>query len=226
MGARRRPARDPERTAAAVLDAAEALFAEKGYDAASLGEIGRKAGVSRGTPSYLFGSKEGLYQAVIERVVKDVKDLVGGIRSRATAGGAEKRRPEERLAGAVGAYMDFLAARPAFVKLIEREVLDAGRFSGMTPPGIASVSESLGGFGREILAEGLKRGPFREVDPGQLAISIVALCFFPFAHAGGLLKEIGLDPYDPTFLEARKRHVADLVLRGILAPTREGGEGL
>lgn len=70
------------------------------------------------------------------------------------------------------------------------------------------------------------RGPFREdVDARQLAISIIALCLFPFAHADGLLKkQLGLDPHDPAFIEERKRHIVGLVMRGILAPEHEGGD--
>ncbi len=56
------------------------------------------------------------------------------------------------------------------------------------------------------------------MDAKQLTISIIALCFFPFAHTEGLLKkQLGLDPYGPAFIEERKRHVVDLVMKGILA---------
>ena len=62
--------RDAERTRAAILDAAERLFAEQGYDATSLTEVGAAAGVSRGTPGYFFGTKAELYQAVLDRCVR------------------------------------------------------------------------------------------------------------------------------------------------------------
>ena len=48
--------RNATRSRAAILDAAERLFAERGYDATSLTEVGAAAGVSRGTPGYFFGS--------------------------------------------------------------------------------------------------------------------------------------------------------------------------
>ena len=41
----------------AVLDAAEVLFAEQGHDGTSIEEIGRNAGLSRGSPGYLFWVK-------------------------------------------------------------------------------------------------------------------------------------------------------------------------
>ena len=212
--------RDLEGTKGAVLDAAEALFTARGYDAVSLAEVGEEAGVSRGTPAYFFGSKKGLYRAVVERMADDVRGSVAQPHSRPVSGELGND-VGEAMARAIRGYVDFLASRPNFVALIGREVLDAGRLSEGEPD-LASLADVLGDPGSGLLAEGLKRGPFREdVDAGQLAISIIALCFFPFAHAEGLLKrQLGLDPYDASFLEERKRHVVDLVMRGIL--DREG----
>ncbi|MDP9362946.1 MAG: TetR/AcrR family transcriptional regulator, partial [Chloroflexota bacterium] len=79
--------RDADRSREAILDAAEALFAERGYEGASLQEIGRAAGVSRGTPGYFFGSKERLYQAVLERAFAAELEFVGQAQARAAAAG-------------------------------------------------------------------------------------------------------------------------------------------
>lgn len=214
--------RDPEGTKREVLDAAEKLFAERGYDAVSLQGVGSEAGVSRGTPSYFFGSKKGLYRAVVERMVADVESFVAETRPRSEAG-AEGVDPKDALAYGIGAYVDFLAARPNFVRLMEREVLDAGRLSE-GEGGLPSLSESLGDPGTDFLVQHLATGTFRDVDAGQLIVSIVALCFFPFAHARGLLEQLGLDPYDPAFIEERKHHVVDLLLRGIVGPEHRGGD--
>ncbi|NJL73405.1 MAG: helix-turn-helix transcriptional regulator [Candidatus Competibacteraceae bacterium] len=80
--------RDAERSREAILSAAEELFAQKGYEATSLQEIGELAGVSRGTPGYFFGAKEHLYQAVLERVLKAEHDAAEEVRGRVVATGA------------------------------------------------------------------------------------------------------------------------------------------
>lgn len=67
--------RDLTTTKEAILDAAEAAFAEQGYHGASLQQIATAAGVSRGMPSYAFGSKDGLYQAVMERAFAAPSEL-------------------------------------------------------------------------------------------------------------------------------------------------------
>jgi len=51
-----------------ILDAAEALFSEKGYDETSISDIIEKVGVARGTVYYHFKSKEDVLNAIIERL--------------------------------------------------------------------------------------------------------------------------------------------------------------
>ena len=55
-----------------ILDAAMALFLERGFEAASLQEIMSRAGGSLATLYRMFGSKEGLFNAVIERKAQAV----------------------------------------------------------------------------------------------------------------------------------------------------------
>jgi AcrR family transcriptional regulator len=51
----------------ALLDAADALFHERGYDAATVRDIGERAGVDAALIARYFGSKEGLYLATLEQ---------------------------------------------------------------------------------------------------------------------------------------------------------------
>ncbi len=48
-----------------IIDGARAVFLAQGFDAASMGEIARKAGVSKGTLYVYFDSKEALFQAIV-----------------------------------------------------------------------------------------------------------------------------------------------------------------
>src|SRR5262245_17490483 len=63
--------RDADRSREAILDAAEGMFAERGFDGASLASISDAANVSAALPAYFFGSKRDLYRAVIERLFSD-----------------------------------------------------------------------------------------------------------------------------------------------------------
>jgi AcrR family transcriptional regulator len=61
------PNRRGTRSRAAVLDAAERLMAEQGYDAASVAALVEEAGVPASSIYHYFGSKEGVLLAVMER---------------------------------------------------------------------------------------------------------------------------------------------------------------
>jgi AcrR family transcriptional regulator len=65
-GGRRR--HDAQATRQALLEAADALFDERGYDAATVRDIGERAGVDAALIARYFGSKEGLYLATLQRL--------------------------------------------------------------------------------------------------------------------------------------------------------------
>ena len=198
--------RNPERSRAAILDAAEQLFAEQGYDATSLTEVGAAAGVSRGTPGYFFRSKAELYQAVLDRSFAEVREAVRAGRERALASGESA---ETILAGAVSDYFDFLAARPNFVRLIEREALKGGRLADQATH-LSAGQEALAAIGAEL---GLDASP--SGDAAQLLLSIISLCWFPMIHAHTVAPAVGVALDQGDEIERRKRHVMALVLYGI-----------
>lgn len=206
MAANPERARNPDRSRAAILDAAERLFAVQGYEATSLNQVGAAAGVSRGTPGYFFGSKSDLYQAVLDRSFAEVRDAVRAGRARALA---SAQSPDTILAGAVSDYFDFLAARPNFIRLIEREALNGGRlFEGVSH--LSAGQEALAAISVEL---GLDDSP--SGDAAQLLLSIISLCWFPLIHARTVAPAVGVGLEDAEDLERRKRQVISLVLHGL-----------
>lgn len=204
--------RNPERSREAILDAAERLFAERGYEATSLQEVGTAAGVSRATPGYFFGSKAELYRAVLDRAFDEVRAAVRTGRERALSG---THPPEAVLAGAVADYYDFLAARPNFVRLIEREALGGSPIGTDVAPRLAAGQEALAAISEEL---GL--GEAESAESAHLLLSIVSLCWFPLVHGPTLLRSIGLDPARRGFGEEHKRRIIDLLLHGVAGRIR------
>jgi len=199
-------ARNPDRSRAAILDAAERLFAELGYDATSLTQVGAAAGVSRGTPGYFFRSKAELYQAVLDRSFAEVSDAVRAGRARALA---SNESADTILAGAVSDYFDFLAARPNFVRLIEREALNGGRI----PDGVSHISagqEALAAISAELGLDDSESG-----EAAQLLLSIISLCWFPMIHGRTVAPAVGVRLENSEQRDQRKRHVIGLVLHGL-----------
>lgn len=205
--------RDAARSRESILDAAERLFAARGYEATSLHEVGAAAGVSRGTPSYFFRSKGDLYRAVLERSFGQVRNAVKSGRERALRSGEP---PDVVLAGAVGEYFDFISGHPHFVRLLEWEALQGGGQLGELAPHLSAIHEAVAAIADELGFGTEDRG-----EAEQLVVSILSLCCFPLIHARTLLPGPGSDTDEPAFIGDRRQHIIDLVLhgmRGRLAP--------
>jgi AcrR family transcriptional regulator len=199
-------ARDVERSRSAVLGAAERLFAEHGYDGASLSDIGGAAGLSRGAPGYLFGSKAHLYSEVLAAVF--------GSRQEATAeafapvrGWCEGVEPvdalEDGLGSAATRYMRHLDRHPTFVALIMREDLDGGeRLSAAT----RSSTAMLDAF-TAVRKAGPRRG-VRAFRVEEAVLLFTALTFTPFAYRHTLMPALDMDPSSERDLRRQARLTA------------------
>ena len=193
--------RDAERSRAAILDAAETLFAERGFEATTLAAVGAAAELSRGAPGYFFGSKEQLYRAVLGRLFESSREVLPG---RAPDAGVAQALEE-----AIGRFTAFLAERPAFLRILEWEALSGDRRMGGLPEHLATLALAL-----RQLSDGLELVGRQSLDPRHLVLSLIALCLFPLSHPS-LVRDLGLDS-GPGFAEARARHIVDVVLYGLL----------
>jgi AcrR family transcriptional regulator len=96
---RRTQAERTEATRAALIEAARALFAERGYVDVGTEEIVRRAGVTRGALYHHFGGKEDLFRAVYEAVEEEVT-------LRIAEGMSGREDPIELLRKGAGLFLD------------------------------------------------------------------------------------------------------------------------
>ena len=202
--------RDAGRTRAAILDAAELIFADRGFDATSLNEIAAAARVSRATPSYFFGSKAGLYVAVLERVFTErqlaarsaFEPLEAWVRDDGTS-----RSLREALERAADGYMDFLQGRPSFLRLLQHEDLAGGQHLTITPRERNAMAEGFEALRKVAKRRGLR--PFRVEDALLLFIS---LTFSPLTQRSTFMAVLGQDLDEPRTRRRHVRFVADQLL--------------
>lgn len=107
---------------AALLAAATEVFAEKGYDAATMTEIAARAGASIGSLYQFFPTKELLAEALHASNAEALETMLDGLAPRLAG------KPAEALADVLFAeFSDFLSDHPAFVALADRRSIDPKR---------------------------------------------------------------------------------------------------
>jgi AcrR family transcriptional regulator len=109
-----------------LLEIARALFAERGFEGASIEEIATRAGVSKPIVYEHFGGKEGLYAVVVDR---EVRTLLSMMRSSLTAG-----RPRELLEQATFALLDYIDSSSDGFRILVRDSplgSDSGSFGSI-----------------------------------------------------------------------------------------------
>jgi AcrR family transcriptional regulator len=149
-----------------ILDAAEALFARKGFDPTTIKEIGAAAGQNPALLYYYFGNKESLYRAVLRRIVD-------GLVARGSAGLESARTPPDAIRALVTTQVEFLLTHPSAPKLFVREMIDhdARHAQAMI------LQMATGLFDRlcAVIEDGQRSGVFRrDVEPRFAAVSCIA----------------------------------------------------
>jgi AcrR family transcriptional regulator len=115
---RGRPRRGKEQNAEGLLDAALETFAANGFEQTSLRAIAAAAGVDVALISYRYGSKMGLWQAIVTEVARETVELLDAAIARAQA------RPEaERVDFICAEVVDVIWRRPHFSRILFSEIL-------------------------------------------------------------------------------------------------------
>ena len=193
----------PDGTADLILDAAEALFAARGYDGCTVKQIGAAAKVNPALLSYYFGGKEGTYRAVLRRRLQSFTSE--GLQDLSAAAS-----PADAVRRFANAYMRFMLGHPTLPKLLIREVLDHD-----AEHAVEEVRFVASGPFRalcDVVRAGQGRGDFRrDLDPARAAISILS----PLVYV------LVARPVASILLTGRRRGLTDAALRDFAAHAAE-----
>ena len=199
---------DKERTRQAILDAAREEFAEHGLSGARVEAIAARTNTVKRMLYYYFGSKEGLYLAVLEEAYAAIRE-------------AEQRldllglQPLQAIRRLIEFTFDYQEANPGFIRLVSIENIHNGAHMAQSEK-IQKLNSVVVETLATILERGRKAGVFRgDVDAVDVHMLISAFCFFRVSnrHTFGLL--FGRDLSDPALRGRHKRLVADAVLRAL-----------
>jgi AcrR family transcriptional regulator len=199
-----------------LLEAAGRVFAEKGFDAATVRDVCERAGVKNiGAVNYYFRSKENLYEAAVRNAFRCRMAHTRAPEWPAGTPPAVKLR--QFIRGAVKSMLDDFA-EPWQMQLLMRELSHPGPAGeGIVRDYMRPVYERLWAILREVLAPGTD-----ERTVHLIAFSILGQCFY---HRVGrpvmrrLVGEAEHDTYDP---ERIAEHVARFCLAALGLSEREG----
>jgi TetR/AcrR family transcriptional regulator len=156
--------RDPDLTRDRILEAAHALFVDKGFAAVSMREIAAHSGVTKSLIHHHFGSKEALWELVKERAFA----------AYAEGQEAELREAQEPdadlLRNAVIRYFGFLQSNPEVVRLFAWTHLDEDQSCGRIDAELVRLGAERV---REVQARGLLR---QDVNPAHVVTMFVNAC--------------------------------------------------
>jgi AcrR family transcriptional regulator len=199
---RRKEARPAE-----LLEAALALFVEKGFAATRSEEVARAAGVSKGTLYLYFPSKEELLKAVIQHFLGT--EIAAGIEQAATLDGPTAIVMEQLLV----TWWTRIYEGPAsgVFKLVITEVRN---FPEMADFWVERVVRPGHDVVAGLLKRGVAQGEFQDVDIDSTVHSIlmpmILLCLHKHSFgACGVAKELDVDP-----IGFMRRHM-QLVFKGL-----------
>jgi len=130
-----------ERAKSRILGAAHALFTERGYDATTLAQVSRRAGVSAGLTVYYFRTKQHLVQALADRLLH-----ARIVRAAHAASG-----PDEQLAAIIDAVLQTAVEEPRIIAMHLALLLEPG-VAELLADGEHRWEEQLAGLLRDVLA--------------------------------------------------------------------------
>ncbi|MGB8414481.1 MAG: TetR/AcrR family transcriptional regulator [Candidatus Binatus sp.] len=196
--------RRPVDTRDRALQAAQALFAERGYRGTSLRDIARRIGVRAPSLLHHFPSKQQLYLAVLDQMFESLDDAANAIVWR-----HEGR--QERMRQAVGHTVDFIASHPDFVRIMWKEMADE---SGTGRQVLKRRLPPLFSTAVTFIFHGQRDGEFRtEVDPLHFMWGLNAITIGYFTIASMIRRLWDVNLLEPAMVERRKRELTDMVER-------------
>ena len=194
----RRSQEEAERTRTRILDRAERLFSQRGYRGVSVRELSRACGVQPFTIQHHFGSKPGLYQAVLSRWDDEILARVGAV----VAGRADLATTVEKV---VEELFDFFLEKRRWVALSVRATLGEGLAKG-----VSLKEQSWVQFIDQSLAH-QKLGPTQH-DLGLLLITVEGILHHHILSTAHYKKLFGRDLSDPRIRERTKQHLQQVIL--------------
>jgi AcrR family transcriptional regulator len=196
--------RKPESSAARILDAATDEFGAAGFAGARIERIARRTRLNVRMIYYHFGSKRGLYRAVLENIYEQMSAILDP-----PAGAPLPPSGPHRGLEALNLYFDLLAEQPRFADILVRELLDGARHLKVLWRERPELFRQIHYHARELVEAAVASGELGPFDPGMTVFSVTSMvCFFTAVRQSQAL-------FDADKSHPWKQHLLRLLLDGL-----------
>src|SRR5881392_1646418 len=194
-------------TAERLLVAASELMIERSSIEVSLSDIAQKSGVNAALVKYHFGNKDGLLLALLAR---DAATEVSNLEYLLTQPVAPTAKLKLHIAGIIRAYHRFPYMNRLIHYLLHETSTEAA--DEVSQFFVAPLLD----FHRRLLAEGIKCGEFRNIDPVLFYTSLIGACDHLFFGRHAMSRASGVGPVTDEVCREYIKHMEALICGGVL----------
>lgn len=199
-----------------ILRAATKVFARYGYEGGSVEKISSLAKSYDRMIYYYYGSKEGLFVAVLEGIYQRMDEAEARV-------APDPANPVEALKIVIRFKLDYYRRNPEFVNLLNTENLHKGRHVSKLERRGEYSSHAVQIIAR-ILESGAAQGLFRnDLNPRDVFLLIASAAYFYTSNRYTLAVFLGEDLDTPEAVQHWEAFVIDSVLRAVRAEAPAGG---
>jgi TetR/AcrR family transcriptional regulator len=201
----RRTGSDPQKTREKILARASSEFAARGFAGARVDAIAKRCGLAKNMLYHYFGSKEGLFVAVLERMYEN-------LRARQRDFAIRGSDPVEAMRRLVAHTFSALLENSEAIALLNDENLHKGRHVRQSRR-IRALYDPLVDTIRDVLRRGAAQGIFRrDIDPVTLYLSLSSLAYHYVSNQYTLKAAFGIDFRSAARRKAWLAHITDMIL--------------
>jgi len=201
----RKTGSDPQKTRARILERATAEFAARGFAGARVDAIAQRCGLAKNMLYHYYGSKEGLFIAVLERMYET-------LRARQRDFAIRGSDPVEAMRRLIAHTFSALLEHGEAIALLNDENLHKGRHLRRSKR-IRALYDPLVDTIREVLRRGVAQGIFRrDIDPVTLYLSLSSLAYHYVSNQYTLKAAFGIDFTSKARRKAWLAHITDMIL--------------
>ena len=194
-----------------IIDVAEKIFMDKGFDSTSTTDIAKEVGCNQALIHYYFRTKENLFQQIFYKKFEDLMILLSSPLF-------DKSTLNDKIKAGIDSYFTTLENNPKLPILIINELLtkpERRKFIHDFILGNPKRIELYKNFCALINKE-IECGNIRKIEPTDLIINIISLTAFTFISQPIIAQFIGSENSVTTdFIEHRKNEIITLIINGI-----------